>query len=207
MESFEQLRQTYADMTEDELAAVAADAYDLTEMAQQVLRAEISGRGLKIELKSTPPPPPVEDASRLTVITTVWNQDEARKMQNLLSAGGILSFFGHDNVEGIDSFHGSFERGVDLKVDCGDARMAGQLIESTQGNSTSESSEGENDEDDGDIGQEQFAVRCPKCHSVEIVLDGREAEAGVEREEDEKYKWHCDACGHQWIDDGVEEQV
>ena len=41
MESIEQLKATYAGMTEDELAAAASDACDLTETARQVLRAVI----------------------------------------------------------------------------------------------------------------------------------------------------------------------
>ena len=46
MESVDQqwqcLRQNYARMTEDELGAVADDAYDLTPVAREALQAEIS---------------------------------------------------------------------------------------------------------------------------------------------------------------------
>ena len=54
MDSLDQLRKTYAEMTEDELAAIAADAYDLTDAAKGVLRKEISRRGLNIELQTAP---------------------------------------------------------------------------------------------------------------------------------------------------------
>lgn len=57
--------------------------------------------------------------------------------------------------------------------------------------------------------REDDGVQCPKCHSVEVVFDSRECdgsevEPGAARE-DSKYNWHCDACGFQWQDDGIEE--
>ena len=57
MENIEQLKATYAGMTEDELAAVASDAYDLTDIAQQALRVVISNRGLNIIVKTAPVAP------------------------------------------------------------------------------------------------------------------------------------------------------
>ena len=45
------LSEVYAAMNEDELQAVADDAYELTDIAKQVLQAEISRRGLSIELQ------------------------------------------------------------------------------------------------------------------------------------------------------------
>lgn len=51
MESLEQLQKTYAGKTDEELAELAAVAYDLIDPASQVLRAEIAKRGLKITLK------------------------------------------------------------------------------------------------------------------------------------------------------------
>ena len=51
-DSLDQLRKTYAEMSEDELDAIAADAYDLTDAAKGALRKEISRRGLNIELRT-----------------------------------------------------------------------------------------------------------------------------------------------------------
>ena len=52
----------------------------------------------------------------------------------------------------------------------------------------------------------ECAILCPKCHSAKVVLQGRTStlEAlpfGV------KYRWICDACGLQWIDDGWVQEV
>jgi DNA-directed RNA polymerase subunit RPC12/RpoP len=56
---------------------------------------------------------------------------------------------------------------------------------------------------------EEDGIRCPSCRSLEVVFDSRESDAGeVEPgvvKEDSKYNWHCDACGYQWQDDGIEE--
>jgi DNA-directed RNA polymerase subunit M/transcription elongation factor TFIIS len=59
------------------------------------------------------------------------------------------------------------------------------------------------DEEDvkDDPEETEYAILCPKCHSAKVVLQGRTStlEAsprGV------KYQWSCDACGHQWMDDG-----
>jgi rubrerythrin len=49
-------------------------------------------------------------------------------------------------------------------------------------------------------------ARCPKCHSEEIVFEGRAAEPGSKPGPDAKFDWHCDACGHVWEDDGIEEE-
>jgi hypothetical protein len=48
-------------------------------------------------------------------------------------------------------------------------------------------------------------VYCPKCRSDEIVFEGRAAAAGTEPGPDAKFDWHCDACGHVWEDDGIED--
>lgn len=68
------LSETYSAMTEDELQAVADDAYELTDIARQVLQAEISRRGLPIELQKeaqtpeNPDPPP----KTLPSIPPIW---------------------------------------------------------------------------------------------------------------------------------------
>jgi DNA-directed RNA polymerase subunit M/transcription elongation factor TFIIS len=44
---------------------------------------------------------------------------------------------------------------------------------------------------------------CPKCNSREIVFQNLEGE-GLDSSFDAKFNWRCDACGHQWKDDGIE---
>jgi DNA-directed RNA polymerase subunit M/transcription elongation factor TFIIS len=52
----------------------------------------------------------------------------------------------------------------------------------------------------------EFAILCPQCHSAKVILQGRTStlEAnpfGI------KYRWICDACGHQWVDDGITQEA
>jgi len=214
-DDLDQLRESYAGMDEDELVAIAADGYDLTDVAKRVLRAEISRRGLNIELQTAAAKSDdkaEEDGStdQLEVVAVVWNPDEARKLQKILSDASIASYLGHDNVETVDSFHGSFDHGVDLKVDVDNEKTALMLIEDTPESGRAESEDAKSDgnaEDDEKDDAAQFVVRCPKCHSEGVVLDRRESEPGVETEFDQKYDWHCDDCGYQWQDEGVEERL
>ncbi|HEY6352569.1 MAG TPA: hypothetical protein VI636_24500 [Candidatus Angelobacter sp.] len=225
MESIEELRATYAAMTEDELAGVASDAYDLTDAAQQVLRTVISSRGLNIELKialSGPglPEPDAHDEededSLLVVVASPRSRNDAAKMQAVLNASGVRSCLGPDNAENVESFHGTFDKPVVLKVYVPFAGEASRLIEELRSSNPPELENLENndvqdedDEEEVEEGAEFYAFRCPKCHSEEVVFDNRESDGHVVdpevAREDSKFDWHCDACGYQWQDDGVEE--
>ena len=204
----DQLQKTYAGMSDDELEAVAFDAYDLTEEAQQILQQEISRRGLKTALKVTPPHPELKNPElNLVVVDSVSSLEEARKIQALLHAADIQSYFGHDYTEDLDAFHGSFEYGVDVRVSNSTEANAFALIQEARKNDPQLSPNDSADDDDGDEEETSASftdgqyVHCSKCHSEQIVFEGLEGEAGSLA----KYNWHCDACGHDWQDDGVEE--
>ncbi|HEY6250917.1 MAG TPA: hypothetical protein VI685_13235 [Candidatus Angelobacter sp.] len=225
MESIEQLRATYAAMTEDELAGVASDANDLTDTAQQVLRTVISSRGLNIELKialSGPrlPEPDAHDEededSLLVVVASPRSRNDAAKMQAVLNASGIRSCLGPENAENVESFHGTFDKGPALKVYSPFAGRASFLIEKLRNsippeleNDVQDEADEEEHSDNAEHSDEDYAIRCPKCHSEEIVFDNRESAGHVvdleAAREDSKYDWHCDACGYQWQDDGIED--
>ncbi len=54
-QQWQQLKERYSQMTEDELVVLAQEASDLTEVAQEALQAVIAERGLDIHLKMEPP--------------------------------------------------------------------------------------------------------------------------------------------------------
>lgn len=217
MESFEQLQKTYAGMPDEELAAVASDAYDLTEIARQALQTEIAKRGLNITPRLAPDAQPEHDIeedededpdSSLHVVASVHSPEEARLLQAVLNSHAIRSCLGPDNVDDVDSFRGAFDKGVDLKVYFPFSGKAGTLIHNARRGMPAELQQ-EDDPDDvrEDVPEEDLlcAGRCPICRSEEIVFDGRAAEAGSEPGPDAKFDWHCDACGHVWEDDGTED--
>ena len=52
-------------------------------------------------------------------------------------------------------------------------------------------------------GLDELPVRCPKCHSTEVIFEGQTSAVVATDATSQKYQWTCDACGHQWEDDGI----
>jgi DNA-directed RNA polymerase subunit M/transcription elongation factor TFIIS len=172
-QQWQQLKERYAQMTEGELAALAEDGSDLTDVAQEALQAVIAERGLDIQLKMEPPAQlpghPPEDGA-LVILGWAENAEQAGRTMKILAAAGIPSFL---NVEVLE----------------GDLKRAHAALE--------DAFEDEDTEEEKD-----YAVLCPKCRSgEEVVLEERESSPTA------PFHWHCDACGHQWSDEGIEQEV
>ena len=171
-QQWQRLKERYAQMTESELAALAEDASDLTEVAQEALQAVIAERGLDIQLKMEPPAPlrghPPEEEN---IVTIGWpeNAEQGGRVMEALTAAGIPSFFALGVLES------------DLK------RARAAVAQAYEDDAT----------DDG----KNYAVLCPKCRSGTPVLEERDSSSTA------PYHWHCDACGHQWSDEGIVEEV
>jgi len=182
MESLEKkwqrLKERYGQMTEDELAVIAQDASDLTEVAQEALQAVIAERGLDIRLKMEPPAPLRGDPPEAEGIVTLgWPQsaEEAGRAMEALTAAGISSF-------------------LKLGVLEGDLKRAHAALEHAF-------------EDDDEEGEDKdYAVLCPKCRSPKVVMEGRDI-VPADPPPTGKFQWSCDACGHQWVDDGIVQEV
>lgn len=174
-QQWQQLKERYAQMTEEELAVLAEEASDLTEVAQEALQAVIAERGLDIQLKMEPPAQlpghPPED-QELVILGWAENAEQAGRTMKILAAAGIPSFL---NVEVLE----------------GDLKRAHAALE----NAIDEELEGADPED------KDYAVLCPKCRSGEVVLEERDSSST------DPFHWHCDACGHQWSDEGIEQEV
>ncbi|HEY2914192.1 MAG TPA: hypothetical protein VGK21_12590 [Candidatus Angelobacter sp.] len=171
-QQWQELKERYAQMTEGELAALAEDGSDLTEVAQEALQAVIAERGLDIRLKMEPPAPLRDNPPEAEEIVTLgWpqNAEEAGRAMEALTAAGISSF-------------------LKLGVLEGDLKRARAAVEGAF--------EDVDDEEDKD-----YAVLCPKCRSGEVVLEERDSSST------DPFHWHCDACGHQWSDEGIEQEM
>lgn len=172
-QQWQQLKERYAQMTEGELAALAEDGSDLTDVAQEALQAVIAERGLDIQLKLGPPAQlpghPPED-EKLVILGWPESAEQAARVMKVLTAAGISSFL---NVEVLE----------------GDLKRAHAVLEQAL-------------EDDDDTDEEKdYAVLCPKCRSGEVVLEERDSSPTA------PFHWHCDACGHQWSDEGIEQEA
>jgi DNA-directed RNA polymerase subunit RPC12/RpoP len=61
--------------------------------------------------------------------------------------------------------------------------------------------EGKNDPE-----ETEYAILCPQCHSAKVFLKGRTSTLDVSPR-GVKFQWSCDACGHQWVDNGWVQEV
>jgi rubrerythrin len=59
------------------------------------------------------------------------------------------------------------------------------------------------DEEEEPEDEKDYAILCPKCRSAKVVLKGRVTAPPPPP----KFQWSCDACGHQWADEGIEQEV
>lgn len=196
-QEWQQLRETYSLMSEDEICAVAGDAYDLTPIARQVLETVIRERGFKAEVRSEPPVPPdpeAEEDSELETLSFVQSREEAERTKSTLNAVFVPLFFGPDNVMEFEDFKGSFADGVEMKIRSVDrqrARFALARAEDADGNNVPDP------EDD-----KEYAILCPRCRSENVILEASQR-GKTNMPADSIFKWRCDACGHEWTDDGV----
>ena len=188
-------------MSDGELEALAAEGSQLTPVAKETLCAEISRRRLPIPVRDAPEPPAVvEDLDpaglELVVATRLWDASEAHRAKAYLNDSGIPCFFGPESVEDPNGAGLNFDRGVDLKVCEADAARArrglAKLLPPPPG------------------ADAPYNLVCPRCKSPEIVFEGLDAEpkdAAEGAAAGSSFNWRCDACGHGWKDDGVEQQA
>ena len=191
-EEWLRLKELYASMNEGELEVVANEAYDLTEVARPLLKDEIARRGLKIPLRtdrSEPreAPPPV-DPSDLIEAGVYFDAADAVTVAEYLRIYAIPCFWGKENVQNPNAL--DFSDGVDLMVRQEDFASACEALRQLFTRFKPKVP--------AEFDQERIAT-CPSCHSPEIVFQELDPKTA-------KFNWSCDACGHEWNDDGVEQQ-
>ncbi len=201
------LQEAYGGMSDEELCSLAEQAYALTDLAQQALQAEITTRGLQAHLAEKPPRPSESeedeqegdlDPAELNLVSTarVWEAGEARETMKVLYDAGIPAYLGPENVEDATKFGGSFEAGVDIRVRDIDQERALMALAHALPQTGEDATE-----------EEPFTPCCPKCQSDEVVFaELVPAEGATESGHADKFRWRCDACGHEWDDDGVQQE-
>ena len=60
--------------------------------------------------------------------------------------------------------------------------------------------------EDDEEEEKDYAILCPKCRSAAVVLKGRYTDLAASPPT-AKFQWNCDACGHQWVDKGILQEV
>ncbi len=144
----------------------------------------------------SPEEDPYDEDRKLIELCTVWSARDALKVQTILDEAEIPFFMGPEKATAADRVTSNFSSGVGvqiMQIGLPWARSAMQRYEPEDDPTPKESEE-----------LEELAVRCPKCHSEEVVFEGRTSEPAIAKDEpSERFKWTCDACRHHWEDDGV----
>ena len=219
-EEWRRLTDLYSTMSEGELEKLANEAYELTDMARDVLRGEISRRGLRFQLLDQPAQPEIAQPEQLAQdfdpadleligFGRVYDLADARQTKSILDQAGIPSYFGSDNLENVEQLGPSFvaaeaeaqERGykvgIQLKIRSQDQQNAFRAFANAPQDP---------DPQDSPVDEPNYRAICPRCNSSEIVFEGLEEDGSRDPEVESQWNWSCDACGHRWKDDGVERQ-
>jgi len=201
------VRDHYRELTDGELLILARQPSDLTDVAQHALASELSSRSLKPEAEkpavATRPEPPIEiqdptdpnydEDKRLVTICTVWSLADALQLQNLLDTAGIPFYIGPEKATAVDAVISNFADGLNFQIMSIGVPWARQAMRSyIPADDRAQEPEEELD---------QASVRCPKCHSCEVVL--AETELVRDGALPQRFKWTCDECGSHWEDDGT----
>jgi DNA-directed RNA polymerase subunit M/transcription elongation factor TFIIS len=199
------LSEHYRQISDDELLGLARQDSELTEVAQQALKDEIHQRRLKLEPEKAPPQPePQTDSSyaeerELVEVCSVWSLADALQLQTLLDGAGIPFFMGPEKATGVDAVTSNFVNGVSVQVMRIGLPWARQALQHYM---PANQPEPKQQEEPGD-----FAVRCPKCSSEEVIFESLTTQPATTTDSPSpKFEWTCDSCGHQWEDDGVEKE-
>jgi hypothetical protein len=150
-EEWSRLTDLYSRMSEGEIEKLANEAYELTDMARDVLRGEISRRGLRLQLLDQPAPPEIAlpeerpenfDPAELDLVGygRVYDLADAQWTKNVLDQAGVPSYFGPDNLENVEELgplfatdeaeaqRRGFEAGIELKIPSKHSRQASQAL-------------------------------------------------------------------------------
>jgi hypothetical protein len=193
------LAALYAGMEDTELAEIVADASSLTEIARQVLRAEMARRGMEALPEIATPKPsdarePIPPAP--VMIRRYRDLPEASIAKSILDSAGIENYLADDNLVRLDWFYSNLIGGIKLFVQPQDAEEANNLLSQSVPEKFNVDTPGEYEQ-----------PRCPKCQSFEVSFDGLDKSStyaalfvGLPVPFTNK-DWKCHSCGHNWKED------
>jgi hypothetical protein len=213
------LAEFYAGQMDGELEKVAGQGYELTEVAREALRAELTKRGLRAvvveERPAMPPSPepvgdpppklPAEilpsgelDMRQMVTVRRFRDLPEALLAKGSLESAGIECALVDDNLVRLDWFWSNLIGGAKLQVEAEDLEAANDILNQPIPEHF----------DVAGIGDYQ-QPRCPKCGSLDVTF--KELDRPVSyitawlHVPIPVYRraWRCHACNAEWEDDGV----
>jgi DNA-directed RNA polymerase subunit M/transcription elongation factor TFIIS len=187
---YQKLQQRYAEMSDNKLLEMAESLDDLTDIAQRALNDEISKRGLGAKPGEKEHAPVAVEKRDLRVVREAESVEEAERLVDILEASGMRALISDQKIEYVD---GTSEIKPAVMVYYLDLGRADEILRSALPGK---------EEDSASDSEPQYAV-CPQCQSPDIIFEGIESQSGNGTES--KYNWSCDACGHRWSDDGLQQ--
>ena len=230
----QQLADHYSRQVDGRLEKVAREGYELSDLAKEVLRAELKKRGLQVELaqfvpariKKAPEPAdrpeadaPEADAGagqelpqldseaedeELVTIRRFRDLPEALLAKGSLDSAGIECGLADDNMVRMDWFYSNAIGGIKLLVKAEEAASAEQILSQPIPENFDVSGVGEYEQ-----------PRCPKCGSLDINF--RELDPATYFSLGVTYlgvgvpipihrqAWRCHSCDVEWEEDDMAE--
>ncbi len=190
----QRLAETYSRQGDGELEEVAAQAYQLTEIARAALGVELSRRGLSPPIAEYPAGDEAEMQPMVT-IRQFRDLPEALFAKGSLESAGIDCALVDDNMVRLDWFISNLLGGVKLQVKPEDAAVAEQILQQPIP---------ENFDVTG-IGQYE-QPRCPRCKSLDVNFQEVSPAAYLSTAVSvpipfHRRAWRCHGCDAEWEDD------
>ncbi len=213
------LIEFYSKQMDGELEEVAAQAYDLTDLAREALRTEMARRSLGAAFVEQAPVAPVPSArpgdpppepprtlplpggklelQDMVTIRKFRDLPEALFAKGSLESAGIECAMLDDNMVRLDWFISNLLGGVKLQVRQEDASIAEEILSQPIP---------ENFDVTGIGDYEQ--PRCPKCQSLDVNFQEVAPAAYVSAYVNvpipfHRRAWRCHSCDAEWEDDGA----
>jgi hypothetical protein len=192
----QRLTALYGGMEDLELEEIAAESESLTDVARQVLRSELSRRGIAFSPETTGPA--VKDAAkkelpRPVIVRRYRDLPEASIAKSILDSAGIESVLVDDNIVRIDWFYSNLVGGIKILVREEDAETAAKLLEQEVPVKFDVDGIGEYEQ-----------PRCPNCKSMDVSFNGLDKRTtytglfvGLPIPITNK-GWKCHTCGNGW---------
>jgi hypothetical protein len=201
-EERQRLTRLYSTMTPEELEKVVGDSASLTDVAREILKAELSRRGLPVEISEAPAGEDVFEERHLVSVRRFRDLPEALLAKGSIESSGIECFLTDDNMVRMDWFISNLLGGIKLAVNQEDVEAAIAILDEPAPQIL----------DVDGIGEYQ-QPRCPECQSLDVNFEQLSKVAypsawlGIPLPLHDK-AWTCRSCGHHWEDqDSVESEA
>ena len=191
---YQELVALYSSYGDDELVGLGRGMADLTEMAQEALKGELTRRGLKIAAAGGPVEARVltdEDLADMRSYAEVApaecifdfvDERTASAAYYALTGEGIEAIVVSAVLAGSSKFD---NRGPRVVVTPKDAKRAAAIL--------SQPSADELKAETGETFDEFALPHCPACGGEDTLLESV----------DPVNQWRCDDCGHTWLEETV----